>query len=185
MQNQITVTIANATPTLMAAIAGAFKAHAQLMGSDLDTNLGQPQDLSTALQQKIDAYIVARDDLESMIDLAEAALHCCDGDSYDGDEGDFIAGDEVSGTPCVSKNLIRTADDYLGLEVGDSVHWKGAKFEFDGVVDEIDLDAEDFMDGDTPDVHEDHKVLILCRNDTGKRVSLTWPDLQTGELTFN
>lgn len=63
------------------------------------------------------------------------------------------------------------------LDVGIRVHWKGAKFEFDGTV-------EDF---DTYEVREDDfdaKVVYLRRDDTGKKVSLTLRDLQTGSLTL-
>ena len=171
MQNQITVTIANATPAMLTALAGAFQAQQNIA-------VGSPQDLHQALEDKINQYVSARDQLEDMLDLVHAVLASEDGVS-DG------VGDDDGVSDVQPPNLIRTADDYLNLEVGDDVHWKGAKFEFDATVDDIYLYDDDFLDGDTPDVEEDHKVLFLRRNDTGKRVSLTWPDLQTGELTYN
>lgn len=64
-------------------------------------------------------------------------------------------------------------DNYL--DIGTEVHWRGAKFEFDGVVEKIIDDVQD----------ADEKILFIRRNDTDKLVSLTLRDLQTGRLTLN
>ena len=63
------------------------------------------------------------------------------------------------------------------LDVGIRVHWKGAKFEFDGTVE--DFDTYEVRDDDF-----DAKVVYLRRDDTGTKVSLTLRDLQTGSLTL-
>lgn len=80
---------------------------------------------------------------------------------------------------------IHTPSDLLSLEPGDLVHWKGARFEFDGEVVEVDVIESDFDDEDDPFVYPgDSVVLYVRRSDTGKRVSLTWADLQTHSLTL-
>ena len=71
-------------------------------------------------------------------------------------------------------------DDYL--DVGSEVHWHGAKYVFDGVVEKIN----DEMLEDIDDVQDaDEKIVFIRRNDTDKLVSLTLRDLQTGRLTLN
>lgn len=70
-------------------------------------------------------------------------------------------------------------DNYL--DVGTEVHWHGAKYVFDGVVEKIN----DEMLEDIDDVQDaDEKILFIRRNDTDKLVSLTLRDLQTGRLTL-
>ena len=69
-------------------------------------------------------------------------------------------------------------DNYL--DVGSEVHWHGAKFVFDGVVERISDDVTD-TDGD---LQYDTKAIFIRRNDTDKLVSLTLRDLQTGRLTL-
>lgn len=70
-------------------------------------------------------------------------------------------------------------DNYL--DIGTEVHWRGAKFVFDGVVEKIN----DEMLEDIDDVQDaDEKILFIRRNDTDKLVSLTLRDLQTGRLTL-
>lgn len=67
-------------------------------------------------------------------------------------------------------------DNYL--DIGTEVHWHGAKFMFDGVMENIRTDdIDDFQDTDA-------KLLFIRRNDTDKLVSLTLRDLQTGRLTL-
>ena len=70
-------------------------------------------------------------------------------------------------------------DNYL--DVGTEVHWHGAKFVFDGVVERIETD--DAVDGDGW-IDRYTKVLFIRRNDTDKLVSLNLRDLQTGHLTL-
>lgn len=70
-------------------------------------------------------------------------------------------------------------DNYL--DIGTEVHWHGAKFVFDGVVEKIN----DEMLEDIDDVQDaDEKILFIRRNDTDKLVSLTLRDLQSGRLTL-
>lgn len=58
--------------------------------------------------------------------------------------------------------------------VGANVHWAGARFDFDGVVDRTDEGADEMSD----------KCVWVRRNDTGKLVSLTGFDLnEYGILT--
>lgn len=76
-------------------------------------------------------------------------------------------------------------DNYL--DVGSEVHWHGAKFVFDGVVEKFDfcaLDdaAERINAGSAADY--DAKLVFIRRNDTDKLVSLTLRDLQDGRLTL-
>ena len=69
-------------------------------------------------------------------------------------------------------------DNYL--DVGTEVHWHGAKFVFDGVVEKINdvvFDTDGHLQYDT-------KLVFIRRNDTDKLVSLTLRDLQTGRLTL-
>lgn len=74
--------------------------------------------------------------------------------------------------------IASVADIYNYLDVGSEVHWRGAKYAFDGVVERIDTDdVDDFQDTDT-------KIVFIRRNDTDKLVSLTLRDLQTGRLTL-
>ena len=61
---------------------------------------------------------------------------------------------------------------FSGFHVGDRVHWKGAKFEFDGHVENIERS-----------VNPDDKVVWLRRCDNGKLVSLTMDDLSAGSLS--
>lgn len=57
------------------------------------------------------------------------------------------------------------------LDAGDNVHWSGAKFTFDGVVETV-----------TRDIGDDDKVVFIRRNDTSKLVSLTNSDIDTHTL---
>lgn len=66
------------------------------------------------------------------------------------------------------------------LDVECEVHWHGAKFVFDGVVEKMNdemLEVDDIWDAD-------EKILFIRRNDTDKLVSLTLRDLQTCRLTL-
>jgi hypothetical protein len=59
------------------------------------------------------------------------------------------------------------------VEVGDRIHWRGAKFEFDGVVERIN-DAATGAE----------KAIFVRRSDTNKLVSLTTDDLVDYDLTI-
>lgn len=77
---------------------------------------------------------------------------------------------------------IVTADDIkIGIDLDTEVHWKGAKFEFDGVVERID---DEVVSPDAGIEYLDDKAVFIRRNDTGKLVSLTLRDPQTGSLTL-
>ena len=77
--------------------------------------------------------------------------------------------------------IVSVADIDNYLDVGSEVHWHGAKFVFDGVVEKIN----DEMLEDIDDVQDaDEKIVFIRRNDTDKLVSLTLRDLQTGRLTL-
>ena len=69
-------------------------------------------------------------------------------------------------------------DNYL--DIGTEVHWSGAKYAFDGVVERISDDVFD-TEGD---LQYDVKAIFIRRNDTDKLVSLTLRDLRTGSLTL-
>lgn len=77
--------------------------------------------------------------------------------------------------------IVSVADIDNYLDVGSEVHWKGQKFEFDGVVERIETD--DVADGEGW-IKYDTKVLFIRRNDTDKLVSLNMRDIQTGRLTL-
>lgn len=82
-----------------------------------------------------------------------------------------------------SDDLVRivTAEDIdFHIDIDTEVRWKGAKFEFDGVVERISDDVTDVNGWRDYDA----KLLFIRRNDTGKLVSLTMRDLQTGRLTL-
>ena len=96
---------------------------------------------------------------------------------------DVLLDDIITQQPDPQDTALRIAsvadiDNYL--DIGTEVHWHGAKFVFDGVVERISDDVTD-TDGD---LQYDAKVLFIRRNDTDKLVSLTLRDLQTGRLTL-
>jgi hypothetical protein len=66
-----------------------------------------------------------------------------------------------------------TSEDFCGVEIGDYVHWRGAKFEFKGVVERLNRDATG-----------DEKAVFVRRDDTHKLVSLTANDLDNHSLTL-
>lgn len=83
------------------------------------------------------------------------------------------AGDTPSataGTAAPADNAIRFFGD---VNEGDPIHWAGQKFAFDGVV----------ANGSRARNADPDAVLFVRRNDTGKLVSLTQDDLDTGGLT--
>jgi hypothetical protein len=58
------------------------------------------------------------------------------------------------------------------LDIGDGVWWQGAKYDFYGVVENIE-----------PVVSDDEKLVFVRRDDTGALVSLTADDIDTHTLT--
>ena len=163
MSNNITITIENPTPLTLFAIS-----------------LAQPLE-SGAVQ------------LNSIKDLAEkfSEFGCpgsegCTGCERGADSDDAPAQDQPVSQPTPAPELkpIRKPADLLSLEPGDLIHWKGARFEFDGEVVEVNVDEGHFDEDDSLIYDDEEIVLYVRRSDTGKRVSLTWADLQTHSLTL-
>ena len=160
----ITITITNPTVNVLAALAGAHAAdNAKMMEA-----LGKA---STALDVLLDE--IAR--TKAQPEQVTAAQY-----------------DPVQDAPIITPQAdpqdtalriasVADIDNYLDL--GTEVHWKGQKFEFDGVVERIEMD--DAVD-DTVIIwiNYDTKVLFIRRNDTDKLVSLNLRDIQTGHLTL-
>lgn len=156
----ITITITNPTVNVLAALAGAHAADNAKMMESLDK-------ASTALDVLLDE--IAR--TKAQPEQAPSAAPVQDAPI-------------ITPQPDLQDTALRIAsvadvDNYL--DVGTEVHWHGAKFEFDGVVEKIN----DEMLEDIDDVWDaDEKILFIRRNDTDKPVSLTLRDLQTGRLTL-
>lgn len=87
----------------------------------------------------------------------------------------------IADTPAVADRIVSVDDIYNRLDIDTEVHWRGEKFEFDGVVERID---DEVVSPDAGLEYLDDKAVFIRRNDTGKLVSLTLRDLQTGSLTL-
>lgn len=87
----------------------------------------------------------------------------------DGDVNSHDAPPAAQGTPTAAPMKITDVND---LDIGDQVHWAGARYVFDGEVKSVHPGAAD------------GKVLRLTRFDTGKTVSLTQDDLNNHSLTM-
>ena len=152
----ITITITNPTVNVLAALAGAHAADNAKMMESLDK-------ASTALDVLLDEIARAKAQPEAA-PVQDAPIITPQADPQDTALRIASVGD---------------IDDYL--DIGTEVHWKGAKFVFDGVVEKIN----DEMLEDIDDVQDaDEKILFIRRNDTDKLVSLALRDLQTGRLTL-
>ena len=153
----ITITITNPTVNVLAALAGAHAADNAKMMESLDK-------ASTALDVLLDEIARTKAQPEQVPNDApvqDAPIITPQADPQD-----------------TALRIASVADIDNYLDVGTEVHWHGAKFVFDGVVEKIETDdANDGADNDT-------KVLFIRRNDTDKLVSLTLRDLQTGRLTL-
>lgn len=155
----ITITIANPTVNVLAALAGAHAADNAKMMESLDK-------ASTALDVLLDEIAKAKVQPEAapVQDDEPAPQQTTQPDPQD-----------------TALRIASVADIDNYLDIGTEVHWKGQKFEFDGVVEKIN----DEMLEDIDDVQDaDEKILFIRRNDTDKLVSLTLRDLQTGRLTL-
>lgn len=156
----ITITITNPTVNVLAALAGAHAADNAKMMESLDK-------APTALDGLLDEITKAKVQPEQA-------------------PNDAPVQDAPIITPQADAQVVadvrHAGDAQRGvLGVGTEVHWHGAKFEFDGVVEKIN----DEMLEDIDDVQDaDEKILFIHRNDTDKLVSLTLRDLQTGRLTI-
>ena len=152
----ITITITNPTVNVLAALAGAHAADNAKMMESLDK-------ASTALDVLLDEIARAKAQPEAA-PVQDAPIITPQADPQD-----------------TALRIASVADIDNYLDVGTEVHWHGAKFEFDGVVEKIN----DEMLEDIDDVWDaDEKILFIRRNDTDKLVSLTLRDLQTGRLTL-
>ena len=156
----ITITITNPTVNVLAALAGAHAADNAKMMESLDK-------ASTALDVLLDEIARTKAQPEQAPNDApvqDAPIITPQADPQD-----------------TALRIASVADIDNYLDVGTEVHWRGAKFVFDGVVEKIN----DEMLEDIDDVWDaDEKILFIRRNDTDKLVSLTLRDLQTGRLTL-
>ena len=156
----ITITITNPTVNVLAALAGAHAADNAKMMESLDK-------ASTALDVLLDEIARAKaqpDQAPNDAPVQDAPIITPQADPQD-----------------TALRIASVADIDNYLDVGTEVHWHGAKFVFDGVVEKIN----DEMLEDIDDVQDaDEKILFIRRNDTDKLVSLTLRDLQTGRLTL-
>jgi len=156
----ITITITNPTVNVLAALAGAHAADNAKMMESLDK-------ASTALDVLLDEIARTKAQPEqapSAAPVPDAPIITPQPDAQD-----------------TALRIASVADIDNYLDVGSEVHWHGAKFVFDGVVEKIN----DEMLEDIDDVQDaDEKIVFIRRNDTDKLVSLTLRDLQTGRLTL-
>ena len=149
----ITITITNPTVNVLAALAGAHAADNAKMMESLDK-------ASTALDVLLDE--IARTKAEQAPNDApvqDAPIITPQADPQD-----------------TALRIASVADIDNYLDIGTEVHWRGAKYTFDGVVERIDGEEE---------WTDTTKLLFIRRNDTDKLVSLTLRDLQAGRLTLN
>lgn len=156
----ITITITNPTVNVLAALAGAHAADNAKMMESLDK-------ASTALDVLLDEIARTKAHPEQVPNdtpVQDAPIITPQGDPQD---------------TALRVASLEDIDNYL--DVGTDVHWKGQKFEFDGVVEQIETD--DAVDDDGC-IDHDTKVLFIRRGDTDKLVSLNLRDIQTGRLTL-
>mgnify|MGYP000853353275 CR=1 FL=1 len=154
----ITITITNPTVNVLAALAEAHAADNAKMMESLDK-------ASTALDVLLDEIAKAKDQPEAA-PVQDAPIITPQPDPQD-----------------TALRIVSVADIYNYLDVGTEVHWHGAKYAFDGVVEKINDEMLE-VDDDAWSCDNDTKVVFIRRNDTDKLVSLTLRDLQTGRLTL-
>lgn len=156
----ITITITNPTVNVLAALAGAHAADNAKMMESLDK-------ASTALDVLLDE--IARTKAQPEQAPNDAPVQ----------DAPIITPQPDPQDTALRIASVADIDNYL--DIGTEVHWHGAKFVFDGVVEKINDDMLEDID----DVWDaDEKILFIRRNDTDKLVSLTLRDLQTGRLTL-
>ena len=167
----ITITITNPTVNVLAALAGAHAADNAKMMESLDK-------ASTALDALLDEITKAK---------AQPETAPVQDDGLTAEQVTAAQYDPVQDAPIITPQpdpqdtalrIASVADIDNYLDIGSEVHWHGAKFVFDGVVERIEGEDEFELLDDT-------KAVFIRRNDTGKLVSLTLRDLQTGRLTLN
>ena len=155
----ITITITNPTVNVLAALAGAHAADNAKMMESLDK-------ASTALDVLLDE--IARTKTQPEQAPNDAPVQ----------DAPIITPQADPQDTALRIASVEDVDNYL--DIGTEVHWHGAKFVFDGVVERISDDVFD-TEGD---LQYDVKAVFIRRNDTDKLVSLTLRDLQTGRLTL-
>ena len=156
----ITITITNPTVNVLAALAEAHAADNAKMMESLDK-------ASTALDVLLDEIARTKAQPEQVPNDAPVQ------------DAPIITPQPDPQDTALRIASVADIDNYL--DIGSEVHWRGAKFVFDGVVEKIN----DEMLEDIDDVQDaDEKILFIRRNDTDKLVSLTLRDLQTGRLTL-
>lgn len=159
----ITITITNPTVNVLAALAGAHAADNAKMMESLDK-------ASTALDVLLDE--IARTKAQPEQAPNDAPVQ----------DAPIITPQPDPQDTALRIASVADIDNYL--DVGSEVHWRGAKYAFDGVVEKInDEMLEDITDVDGS-LDNDTKLVFIRRNDTDKLVSLTLRDLQTGRLTL-
>ena len=155
----ITITITNPTVNVLAALAGAHAADNAKMMESLDK-------ASTALDVLLDE--IARTKAQPEQAPNDAPVQDAPIITPQADPQDTAL--------CIT--TVADIDNYL--DIGTEVHWHGAKFVFDGVVEKLD----DEIDLTDDEIDPSEKIVFIRRNDTDKLVSLTLRDLQTGRLTL-
>ena len=154
----ITITITNPTVNVLAALAEAHAADNAKMMESLDK-------ASTALDVLLDEIAKEKAQPEAA-SVPDTPRQPTQPDPQD-----------------TALRIASVADIDNYLDIGTEVHWHGAKFVFDGVVEKIDDSALEDDHGNANDTGDD-KAVFIRRNDTDKLVSLTLRDLQTGRLTL-
>ena len=176
----ITITITNPTVNVLAALAGAHAADNAKMMESLDK-------ASTALDVLLDEIARTKAQPEQAPnDPQDTGLTPAQPEQAPNDPQDTgLTPAQVSAAQYdpqdTALRIASVADIDNYLDIGSEVHWHGAKFVFDGVVEKIN----DEMLEDIDDVQDaDEKIVFIRRNDTDKLVSLALRDLQTGRLTL-
>ena len=164
----ITITITNPTVNVLAALAGAHAADNAKMMESLDK-------ASTALDVLLDeiARTKAQPETAPVQDDGLTAEQVTAAQYDPAQDAPIITPQADPQDTALRIASVADIDNYL--DVGTEVHWHGAKFEFDGVVECIEGEEE---------WADDTKNLFIRRNDTDKLVSLTLRDLHTGRLTL-
>ena len=166
----ITITITNPTVNVLAALAGAHAADNAKMMESLDK-------ASTALDVLLDeiARTKAQPETAPVQDDGLTAEQVTAAQYDPAQDAPIITPQADPQDTALRIASVADVDNYL--DVGTEVHWHGAKFVFDGVVEKLETDGNSWADHDT-------KFVFIRRYDTDKLVSLTLRDLQTGRLTL-
>ena len=153
MNITITITITNPSVNVLAALAGAHAAdNAKMMES-----LGKASTALDVLLDEVNKHKAQTTPVEDT-GLTPAQVEAAQYDPQD-----------------TALRIASVADIDNYLDIDTEVHWHGAKYVFDGVVEKIDGEEE---------WTDTTKLLFIRRNDTDKLVSLTLRDIQTGRLTL-